>query len=52
MNTDKKQIKQLKELSDEELKQVTGGKLSNIDKDIDSCLTDQITGIKHCPSED
>ena len=44
--------KQFKELSDDELKQVTGGKLSNIDKDIDNCNTDAVTGNIHCPSED
>ena len=44
--------KQFKELSDDELKQVTGGELSNIDKNIDNCITDAVTGIKHCASED
>lgn len=46
-----KQKKEFKELTEDQLAAVTGGKLSNIDKNVDACYVED-NGVKHCPSQD
>lgn len=45
-----KQKKEFKELTEDQLAAVTGGKLARI-KEADGCYVED-NGIKHCPSED
>ena len=46
-----KQKKEFKELTEDQLKAVTGGKLARINKDADGCYVED-NGIRHCPSDD